>query len=118
MTVYRIELAWPAEDRGNDGIAVSTALELVTSDQFDGERLEMTESEMRGVADMLRILEPKDICLRAIGPDKKSGDTRDFPFTHHMVIEDQDWLGQRHWVVTLVEDEAGSIVRPHEAQGF
>ncbi len=116
MSSYRIALAWPGVDPGGEGLEVHVSLELVTSDECDGERVEMTESLMREVADMLRILAPSEVRFCAISPDKTSGDTREFPFTHHMVIEDAEWEGPRDWCVTLDECEDGDIVKPDAGQ--
>ena len=111
MRTYRIDLAWPAVDRGDQGIEMAVAHELVTRDGLDGEHIEMTERHMRLLAQTLRLFLPRDVRFYAVGPDKTSGDTRDFPFTHHMVIDDDEWQEPRDWAVTLVEDEDGDITR-------
>lgn len=111
MNSYTIALAWPGINRGAEGIEVCGVLELVTSDECDGERVEMTEAEMRHTAEALRALAPRHVRFCAISPDKTSGATRNFPFTHWMVIDDEEWEGPRDWCITLVEDEDGEWAR-------
>jgi hypothetical protein len=104
---WRIEAAWPARYYGEKGLfGAPSTVQLVTMDEHDGERYARTARHMREAAQLLMSELSVGSVARfcAISPDKTSGDTRPFPFTHHMVVDEQDWNGPRDWLVVLVDE--------------
>lgn len=101
-------LAWPAELSGDDGIEVPTVIELVTSDELDGEVVRMTDETMRKQAGVLSAeLEGFDVSFCAIHPDMTRAGDGPWPFTHLMRIDDDAWDGPRYWAVVLADTEEG-----------
>ena len=109
MMRWRIEAAWPARYYAERELfGTLGAVRLATMDERDGERYARTTAHMREAAQMLMSELPVGSVARfcAISPDKTSGDTRPFSFTHHMVVDKQGWYGPRDWLVVLT-DESG-----------
>jgi len=107
----RIELAWRAVVKVNERNAEWAALDIVTSGGRDVElesetgRYEMTAAHMSDVAEALsRVIVYASCRFTAESPGER------FPFTRHMVIDDDEWLkatryeGPLHWLVTVTED--------------
>jgi hypothetical protein len=108
VTMWYIAAAWPARyDAQRGEYCTLGALQLCREDGCL-ECLERTEAHLRDAAQMLVDRMPRGCLARfcAISPDKTTGDLRPFPFTHHMVIDDQGWTWPREWFVALVEGEA------------